>query len=132
MPTQRSANYEAMFLLSQAEGTNLAAASEHISNLLTRRGGTIIAMKKWDERRLAYEINKQRRGTFILTYFTSPTEALQEIERDCNLSEVIMRQIIIRADHLSEDEMRAADGREELKTEAALRSQEEPAAAAQE
>jgi small subunit ribosomal protein S6 len=132
MATQRTANYEGLFLLSQAEGTNLAAASEHIGSLLTRRGATIIAMKKWDERRLAYEINKQRRGTYILAYFNSPTAALQEIERDCNLSEVIMRQIIIRADHLSEDEMRAADGREELRTEAALRSQEEPAPAGRE
>lgn len=128
MATERNANYEGLFLLSQAEGANLGAASEHISHLLTRRGATLIAMKKWDERRLAYEINKQRRGTYILTYFSAPTAALQEIERDCNLSEVIMRQIIIRADHLTEDEMRAADARETLKTEAALRSQEpEPA-----
>ena len=121
---QRTAYYEGLFLISQAESTDLRAASEHISNLLTRRGATIIAMKKWDERRLAYEINKQRRGTYILAYFAAPTPALTEIERDCNLSETIMRQIIIRADHLSEEEMKVADGREELKTEAALRSEE--------
>jgi len=30
-------------------------------------------MRKWDERRLAYEIKKQKRGLYILCYFKAPT-----------------------------------------------------------
>jgi hypothetical protein len=36
-----------------------------------------------------------------------------------------MRAMILRADHLTEDEMRAADGRDALETEAKLRASRE-------
>ena len=34
--------------------------------------GKILVIKKWDERKLAYEINGQKRGTYIIAYFTAP------------------------------------------------------------
>jgi hypothetical protein len=40
-----------------------------------------------------------------------------------NLSEKILRHLIVRADHLTVDEMRAADAQKELEVEAKLRAQ---------
>jgi len=116
-------NYEGMFLVSQASASDLNAITEHIRGVLDRAGAQIIAFKKWDERRLAYEIQKQKRGVFFLSYFSCDPANLAGLERDCNLSEEIMRFMFVRADHLTEEEMRAADGQEELATEAALRSE---------
>jgi len=81
----------------------------------------VIAMRKWDERRLAYEIDKQKRGTFLLVYFEAETSRLAGLERDCNLSDVLLRTMVTRADHLTREEMQAADARDELKTEIELR-----------
>src|SRR5205823_5441403 len=78
--------------------------------------------RKWDERRLAYEIKKQKRGLYILAYFKAPGGSLSHIERDCNLSEKILRVLLLRADHLTVEEMQAADAREALDTEAKLRA----------
>lgn len=122
MAITRTFNYEGMFLLSQAVAANLGEAVAHIRQIIEKAGGTIIAMQKWDERRLAYEINKQKRAVYILVYFSAPGPRLQEIERSCNLSEQILRNLIIRADHLTEDEMKAADGQKELEVEAKLRA----------
>lgn len=118
----REFNYEAMFLVSQAVGTDLNGVVDHIKHILDRAGAKLIALRKWDERRLAFEIQKQKRGVYFLAYFTCDASRLVQIERDCNLSEQILRTLCIRADHLTLEEMQAADGQRELATEAALRS----------
>ncbi|MDX9911021.1 MAG: 30S ribosomal protein S6 [Phycisphaerales bacterium] len=115
--------YEAMFLLSQGTAADLRGAIDHINELLTRCQAEVVAMKKWDERRLAYEIDKQKRGTYILAYFYAPTGMVQQLERDCNISEKIMRVLILSAEHLTEEEMRSTDARQELEVEARLRAE---------
>jgi small subunit ribosomal protein S6 len=122
MPENRTYTYEAMFLIGQAAAADLSGVIQHINEILQRGHAQVIAMRKWDERRLAYEIKKQKRGLYILTYFTAPANQLSHIERDCNLSEKILRVLILRADHLTEDEMRASDARDALETEAKLRA----------
>lgn len=117
----RKHNYEAMFLLSQAQAAELGAAVEHLREIIKHAGAELLAMRKWDERRLAYEVDKQKRGTYILSYFSADPANIQIIERDCNLSEKLLRVMITRADHMTVDEMRAADGQQELATEAELR-----------
>ncbi len=116
--------YEAMFLVSQAAAADLSGVVAHINEILSRAKATLIAMKKWDERRLAYEIKSQKRGLYVLAYFKAPNTSVAGIERDCNLSEQIMRALILRADHLTEDEMRAADARDALETEARMRAKQ--------
>lgn len=117
----RRYNYEAMFLLSQAQAAQLGEAVEHINELFKRAQAEVHAMKKWDERRLAYEIDKNKRGTYILAYFTADPVHMPGLERDCNLSEKILRVLVSRCDHLSLDEMKAADARQDLATEAEMR-----------
>lgn len=119
---QRTANYEAMFLIGQGAAVQLPEILTFIRQMIDRAGGRIIAMKKWDERRLAYEIDKQKRALYILAYFNAPTVSLGQIERACNLNEQIMRVLITKSDHLSEDEMKAADAMKDLEAEAKLRA----------
>ena len=116
--------YEAMFLVSQSSAADLAGVVSHINELLARAKATIVSMRKWDERRLAYEIKKQKRGLYIHTYFMAPGTAIAGLERDCNLSEQILRALIVRVDHLTDDEMKAADARDALETEAKLRAKQ--------
>lgn len=120
---ERVANYECMFLLSQAAAADLSGALEHIDQLLSRAGAEAIAMQKWDDRRLAFEIDKQRRGVFLLYYFSVPTSGIAQLDRDVNISEIIMRHMVIRADHLTMDQMQAMDDRDGLLAEAKMRAE---------
>lgn len=122
MAEKRVYNYECMFLISQGVAADFKAAIDHLRGIIEKHGGSIIAMKKWDERRLAYEIKKQKRGIYILSYFSMPNSSMGEFERSCNLSESIMRVLTVRADHLTLDEMKAADDAKGLETEAKLRA----------
>jgi small subunit ribosomal protein S6 len=124
MTAKRTYNYEIMFLIGQAQAADLAAAIEHLKEIIVTRGhGEILAIKKWDERRLAYEIRGQKRGMYILCYAKLAGENLAHVERDCNLSEKILRTLIIRADHLTPDEIKAQDDLQGLMTEAKLRAE---------
>lgn len=117
----REYNYEAMFLVNQSVAADLNGVITHIRNILDRGHAKLIALRKWDDRRLAFEIEKQKRGIYFLAYFSSDPVNLAHIERDCNLSEQILRVLCLRADHLTLEEMQSADGQRELTTEAALR-----------
>lgn len=129
MPGKREYNYEGMFLLSQAVAADLNGAVAHINEIMARGHAQVLAMKKWDDRRLAYEIKGQKRGVYILVYFKAPNDSLAHIERDCNLSEKILRMLITRADHLTLEEMQAFDDRKSLETESRLRGDKpQPAA----
>lgn len=123
----RRYNYEAMFLVSPTVAAELNSAVEHINEILGRGDAEVLAMKKWDERRLAYEIDKNRRGVYFLVYFACDPVRIEDIDRGCNLSEKILRSMIVRADHLTEEEIRAQDGRQQLADEARLRGSEQPA-----
>lgn len=92
--------YEAMFLVD----SNLAASDwdgvlATIKNILSRAQAEIVSLKKWGDRRLAYEINHKSKGTYILCYFRTDGYRIQEIERNVQLSERIMRVLIVNAEN---------------------------------
>lgn len=98
--------YEGMFLFSPAAiGSNVATAKEEVGKLLERANAEVISIFKWDDRRLAYEIKHNKRGVYILAYFKAEGKALTGLERDTNLSELILRSMIVRLDHFGEQEL---------------------------
>ena len=101
----KQTQYEAMFLLGPAGATEPQAQLELVRGIIERHGGKIKVLKKWDERKLAYEINKNKRGTYILSLFTAPSTAIGPIERDVKLSEDVLRVMILKADHLNAEEI---------------------------
>lgn len=120
---QRTRQYEVMFLVSQSAAADFNGLIEHINGLLARAHADVIAMKKWDERRLAFEVDKQKRGVYILAYIRCDTQNIAQLERDCNISERVLRCMILEAEHFTEEEMKSADAREELRVEARLRAE---------
>lgn len=126
MGEKRVYRYEGMFLLSQAVAADLGGAIAHLNEIFQRAHAEVLAMRKWDERKLAYEIRGQKRGMYILAYFKAAGPDVAHLERDCNLSEKILRALITRVDHMTEEQMLATDGRKDLEVEAKLRA-EKPA-----
>ncbi|MEM1164770.1 MAG: 30S ribosomal protein S6 [Planctomycetota bacterium] len=118
--------YEAMFLFPQGPGNDLHNVLMTLNTIFERSGCEVIALERWDERRLAYEIAKHKRGIYFLSYFRCDPVNLVGFERDCNLSEDILRFMITKADHLTEEEMRLHDQRGRLGDEAQLRADDVP------
>jgi small subunit ribosomal protein S6 len=113
--------YEGMFLFPQTVSADLQSAADHVLETLSKGGAEVISLCKWDERRLAYDIKGNKRGVYFLTYFKCDAQKLTLIERDCRLSEKLLRSMITRADHVSAEQMLAMEGRQQLADETALR-----------
>ena len=118
--------YEAMFLFSQGATADLSGTIDHIKSILTRADAEIISMGKWAESRLAFDIKGNKRGLYIICYFRAPADKMVGFERDCNLSERILRTMVLRADAVPEEMMQSYGDEQRLLDEAALRA-EEPA-----
>jgi small subunit ribosomal protein S6 len=101
--------YEAMFLVSPTAAPDADAAVKLAQGIVERHGGKIMVIKKWDERKLTYEIKGHKRGTYVIAYFKAPGKAVTPIEREVNLSEDVLRVLVLRADHLNEKEMAAVE-----------------------
>lgn len=116
--------YEVMFLVNQAVAADLSSLVEHINEILSRASAEVISMRKWDERRLAYPIEKQKRGVYFLAYVELGGDGPARIERDVVISEKIMRVLITKADHLTPEEIKTHDKRDELAVEARMRAEQ--------
>jgi len=98
--------YEGMFLVDSAKAAaNWDAVITTIKNILEKAKADIISIRKWDERRLAYEIKGKSRGTYVLCYFKSDGEKIRGIERDVQLSEQILRVLILSAEHMTQEDI---------------------------
>lgn len=96
MPT---AVYEALFILdSNKYAKDPVAVSNNLSTAIQSFGGEVLASRLWEERRLAYPINGQRKGTYWLTYFSLDTRKLVELERQYKLDDNIMRSLVLKVE----------------------------------
>lgn len=89
--------YEGMFLLDSAQAAAAWDDSvQRVHDILTKHGSEIVASRQWDERRLAYPIEGHKKGTYLLTYFRTDGANLKEIVSDCHLSDLILRELILK------------------------------------
>jgi small subunit ribosomal protein S6 len=91
--------YEAMFLVDSAlAAQDWDAILDTIKSILERDEAEIVSLQKWAERKLAYPIDHKTRGTYILCYFRADGSRIRNIERTVQLSEHIMRVLILNAE----------------------------------
>ena len=98
--------YEAMFLVDSAEAAaDFAGVNMTLKNILQKADAEIVSIRKWDECKLAYQINGKTRGTYILCYFRANGERIGDIERDVRLSEKIMRVLILSTEQQTAEDI---------------------------
>ena len=105
--TPPTRNYEGLFLFGTAATSKVDDALSTVRGFIEKHGGSPAVLKKWDDRKLAYEIDKQTRGLYVLSYFAAPAASIKAIEREVNLSDAVLRCMILDGSHLSAEEVEA-------------------------
>ncbi len=91
--------YEGMFILdSNRFGRDPETVSGQIPAMVEKFGGEMLVSRLWEERRLAYPINGQRKGTYWLTYFRLESTRLVELERQCQITDDILRVLFLKVE----------------------------------
>jgi small subunit ribosomal protein S6 len=60
--------------------------------------GQVTRIDRWGRRKMAYEIDKQREGYYVLFDSKIEPRAIGEIERNLNLSPYVLRYLFVRTD----------------------------------
>jgi len=94
---EKTVTYEGLFIFDANRfARDREALAKEVEGAITAVGGTIEVSRLWEERRLAYPINGQRKGAYWLMYFQLPTQKVTELTRVCELNDSLLRQLFVR------------------------------------
>ena len=91
--------YEAMFILDSTRfGRDPDGISSQLADYIQKAGGEILVSRLWEERRLAYPIKGQRKGTYWLIYLSLDALQLAGLRRQFDIAETVLRYLFLKVD----------------------------------
>lgn len=89
--------YESIFIarpsLTDEEVTKVA---EKIKSIIEQGGGTVLITENWGKKKLAYEVGKEKKGTYIFLYFQSEGKLVSDVERAYRLDDAVMKYLTVK------------------------------------
>ena len=89
-------NYEAVVIFSVKNGDDVSALVEKFKALI-EANGTLGSVEEWGKKRLAYAIDFETEGYYVLYNFESDPSFPAEFERVVNITDGAMRSQIVKA-----------------------------------
>ena len=127
--------YEGLILFDSREASSRWDAFKgQILDILKKHGAEVLRERKWSDRKLAYDIRKVRRGTYLLVHFTATPESIVALRADFKLAEPILRELLIKLDETKESFVKKEDALAKLEAPvgdqpAGKKAEEQPATA---
>jgi small subunit ribosomal protein S6 len=91
--------YEELFIIKpDATEEEIDQIIEQLTGVITSAGGTVDKTEKWGKRRLAYRVEKQREGYYVLIQFTSGPQTVKELERRLRVTDAVIKFLTVRID----------------------------------
>ncbi|NME62592.1 30S ribosomal protein S6 [Bifidobacterium thermophilum] len=91
--------YELMFIADpELDERGLKKLTEQYLEIVTKEGGSVDGTDYWGRRKLAYEIQGNAEGNYVVVNYTAEPATSDELDRLLNLSESVIRTKILRKD----------------------------------
>jgi small subunit ribosomal protein S6 len=92
-------HYEVMVILDPTlEERTIQPSLDAFLSVVKKDGGTVEKVDVWGRRRMAYEINKHIEGIYAVVDLTANPASVQELDRQLNLNESVLRTKVLRPD----------------------------------
>jgi len=92
-------NYEIMFIVNpNATEEEIDKINAQLESIITTGGGTIDKIEKMGKRRLAYLVDKQREGYYVLFSIVANGDIIKECERRLRVMDAVIKYITVRTD----------------------------------
>ncbi|MFN8521175.1 MAG: 30S ribosomal protein S6 [Chloroflexota bacterium] len=89
--------YELMLVIRpDAADDRAQAVIDRATRTIAGAGGQIVKVSPWGRRRLAYPIDGHREGSYHIILFDAPADIVVELERGLNITEEVMRHMIVK------------------------------------
>jgi len=94
--------YETVFIARQElTSKQVEELTDGFVKMIKDGGGKVAKTEQWGLRTLAYRINKNRKGHYVLIETDTPSAALLEMERQMRIHEDVLRHMSVRLEELS-------------------------------
>jgi small subunit ribosomal protein S6 len=90
--------YETLFVIHPDRVTRAKEFIDKFKKVVEGLGGTFSQVEEWGLRDLAYRIDKQSKGFYVLLQYRSSARAVEELERNMRLTDGILRYLTVRAE----------------------------------
>ena len=118
--------YELMLVLRPDVADDRAqAVIDRTTRQISADGGQIVKVAPWGRRRLAYQIDRYREGSYHIILFESPAEAIVEMERGLLITEEVLRHLVTRVERPVKAARRDESGEEVVDDDTDLPSAED-------
>src|ERR1700685_3440586 len=116
--------YEIAIIYDPSLEVGLDKATDRIEKIFKDNGSKINNVDNWGKRKLAYPIKKQEHGIYVFYTIEIPPQSVAKIESTLNITEEVIRFLIVRPD--LKKIAKATAAHEERKAKAAARGDKEP------
>ena len=89
-----SEKYEAVVVFSLKNGEDAVKALVSKFSYLIKEHGTLVDVDEWGNRKLAYEINYETDGYYVVYSFDSKPDFPAEFERIINITDGVLRSLV--------------------------------------
>lgn len=89
--------YEAVIVFSVKNGEEQVKTLTEKFTELIKSHGTLSKVDEWGKRKLAYEINYESEGYYVLYNFESAPDFPAELERIINITDGVLRSVVVLA-----------------------------------
>jgi small subunit ribosomal protein S6 len=88
-----------LILPPEADESAVSGAADRIAGIVAERGGEVGNIDRWGRRRLAYEIDRQSEGYYVVVDFRADPSVIAPLERSLHLADEVMRfKVVVRED----------------------------------
>jgi small subunit ribosomal protein S6 len=88
-----------LILPAEADESVVSGALDRITRVVSEVGGAVGNVDRWGRRRLAFEIDRQNEGYYVLAEFTAEPPVITELERTLHLADEVLRfKVVVRGE----------------------------------
>jgi len=90
--------YELTVLIHPDLEADIEAPLKKVRELITTNGGSIVSEDNWGKKKLAYTIKKEDFAVYVYFDVTLPPEALLKISNTLNITDEVLRYLLVTVD----------------------------------
>ena len=118
--------YETIYILKpDTIADQVGEVNTRVKGIIEDGGGKILKLDNWGKRRLAYEIQKERKGVYLYWQYLGGPEIVAEFERNLRMLDPVIRYMTVRLDENVDPAERLTDVDDETFERAAVTASDE-------
>jgi len=84
--------YETIYILrADTSPDDADKAQGRVTEVIDRLGGKMMKIDQWGRRKLAYKVERQKKGIFVVLKYVGGSDLVAEIERNLRLTDVVIK-----------------------------------------